>query len=73
MQLMFCTAQVGLSLGKDLQIYFIGGKVMFVVVSATSQFQRARDVTMCRAHTLTTFVNYVRLFADSKVHLFLKL
>ena len=36
MQLMFCTAQVGLSLGKDLQIYFIGGNVMFVVVSATS-------------------------------------
>ena len=36
MQLMFFTAQVGLSHGKDLQIYFIGGKVMFVVVSVIS-------------------------------------
>lgn len=36
MQLMFCIAQAGLLLGKDLQIYFIGGKVIFVVVSATS-------------------------------------
>lgn len=32
---MFCIAEAGLSLGKDLQIHFIGGKVMFVVVSAT--------------------------------------
>lgn len=73
MQLMFCIAQAGLSLSKDLQIHFIGGKVIFVVVSATSQFQRARDVAMCGAHTLTTFVSYVRVFGDSKVHLFLKL
>lgn len=72
MQLMFCIAQAGLSLGKDLQIHFNRWK-SYVRGSFCNKFQRARVVTMCRAHTLTTFVNYVRLFDDSKVHLFLKL